>query len=197
MFVKYLLIICGLFIFMIVSSAEAVGIGAKPARLDFSGAVDESVKRQLLISNDGSQAALFVLSADDLVAWFVFSPEEFQLWPGETQTVSVKVMPQADGVHATFISALARPLDRQAFKAAAGLKIPVTITAAAGRPPFNRLFFYSLAGLIIIFLGLIFRQRRQRKSFSRIKEKVKSFNLLPLYRKPWYIRFIRKIISKL
>ncbi len=176
-----------------VTSVSATGIGVTPAKFDLVGQVGKEIRAELIVTNNGYEPALYVLAADGLADWFLFSPPQFQLLPNQSQPVSVFINPTKSGIQAVFISVLGRTLDQQSFSAAAGLKVPINLQIEGSAKSTPWLWYFYLVSIIFLIFGLIFWQIiiYQRKIFWR--KNFRQIDWLWHFKKPWYIKYINKL----
>lgn len=148
------IVILGLVVLLLATpSVAAVGIGVSPAKMEFDVCAGEPVTKTLYVINTGEVGASYEVYADE--SYLTIKPEEFQLYPGEVQTVSVVVnMPENANIerHTTTISVVTSnpPSD---LTMGAGVKIPISIAVKTSAPQKTQLIIGS-AILIAITLAI-------------------------------------------
>lgn len=163
---KFLLILflSILFCFLPISAILAVGIAVKPKEINLKVTLNKKTETEILIINVAKEPALYQVYPDALTEMIAVAPTDFKLEPNGNQIVTITIKAKKLGLFATNISAVARPLGAGGLPAAAGLKIPITITAS-GIP-----FWWLILGVIGgICLLVIFRVKLIKKGKPEIK----------------------------
>jgi hypothetical protein len=124
---KYLYIICSIFLLPVVTSAA--GIEVSPAKLNLDA---KTAKAELIVANPTADVQIFHIYADDFEERIKLSPQSFTLESGARKVVVVTIIEPSEnlkqtGVFATNISIIGKPLAEGTFSVATGVKIPITI----------------------------------------------------------------------
>lgn len=169
----------------------AAGLGIFPA--EYLAQVTEGDLETFTIEvfNTAREPGMFHVYADEQIAWFVISPEQFRLDPDSSERVKVIVQPDAPGKHIVNLSVVGRSLERQSFNAASGLKFPVTLTVAAGNA--NELawlhIIFGTAALATVVVGTALGIERKRR--SRLEKITDTLDLLLHHKQKWYHKILR------
>lgn len=120
-FLFFLLILC------LPLPSLAVGLAVEPAKLELS--YPQNKQEQLKITNISSEPIFVRIQADDLRDNIKVEPSEFNLLPEEIMFIDLTVnfSQQASAVQKTNLSVISQALHQNSFKAASGIKIPLTI----------------------------------------------------------------------
>lgn len=147
--------------------SQAVGVSVNPSSLQIIAPQFQDNK--LTITNISPEPILVSIGPDDFGDYFKISPTETELLPQENVVVSIsgdfsKIEP---GIKNTYLSVVAKALDKKSFNAASGIKIPVTINIAKSYWQWSKemVFVVVFVGLLVLALGLeiIFWILRSRK----------------------------------
>ena len=141
-------------------SAQAVGIGVKPQKLDLSVKVGKVTKTEILIMNVASQPAMYQIYPDSLSEEITVSPSDFKLNPNANQIVEIEIKIKRPGLFATNISAVARPLGSGGLVTGSGVKIPITINANGLPVLWIVLMVLLVVCLILIFIVILLYKKK-------------------------------------
>ncbi len=116
-----------LFVLLILSAdASAIGLGVNPAKLEFEGDSGQLLTKTLYVINSDDDKIGYSVYADDNLPYLTLTPTEFQLNPGELQTVNVSVYSLETIEYMTRISVVSEASSSR-LGIAAGVKIPVNV----------------------------------------------------------------------
>lgn len=181
-----------LLIFFLASAAQAVGVEVKPSNINII--YPDEKETSLSINNISQEPILVSVVTDHFGDSISVQPDEFQLLPDEIikLKLSLDFENSPEGVKSTYISIVSKPLDRQSFNAATGIKIPMTININKSRwqwsgPSVFVASFLSLLLIIFIIQGILFLLGLRHHSTKWY------INLLKHHKKPWYRRIWSKI----
>lgn len=169
----------------------AVGVEVNPAQINILYPDDKETN--LAIKNISKEPIFVTVSADHFTKNIEIYPNEFQLLPDENIKLKVNNIfdEEKEGVKNTYISVVSKPLERQSFNAASGIKIPITINISqekwrwSGYSVFVVSFFFMFL-LVVIIHGIM-------SVFDIRKVKPKwHVNLLIHHKKPWHKRIFRR-----
>ncbi|MFA5659727.1 MAG: hypothetical protein WC900_10655 [Oscillospiraceae bacterium] len=142
------------------SSAQAVGIGVKPKKIDLNVVLGKEIKTEILIINVSDEPAMYQVYPDSLKQEIKVSPSDFTLDPSASQLVEIKVKMKSPGLFATNISAVARPLGSGGLVAASGVKIPFT-ASVSGWPVSWFIIGFIFVCFAIVFMLLLIKRRKK------------------------------------
>lgn len=165
----------------------AVGLEVKPSNINILYPDNKEI--DLSITNISKEPIFVTAQADHFGDNIEVYPSELQLLP--EQVSKLKIVSNFDGhkegVKNTYISIVSKPLERQSFNAASGIKIPMTINISQSKwrwsgPAVFVISFLFLFLLAVIIQGIV--------SLFNIRYKKTKFhiNLLKQHKKPWYKR---------
>ena len=172
---KIILIFAGIFLAANIS-ASALKITPSSVHFDvFSGKTEQ---KAITIEHPGKDVALFEIYPDDFSDWISVNPSSFTLNPGEKKEVTVSINSGNEGVYATTLSIVSKPLSSRKLQASAGAKVPLEIRINASfESPFlanvnqglkiifsknNFAFLLIIIGIIMAFL--YFSARKNSKN---------------------------------
>lgn len=167
--------VLALFACILPYQVRAVGVGVNPLSVQISTGSSGQGSALLSLTNPSNEPGIFTVSPDQLVSWFTITPAEVRLEAGETKSVEITVHATKPGQYALQLSAVGYPLDRRAFAAASGLKVPLYLTVA---PLKQTSWGWRIIGVGIsaAFLGgslfWYFYYWRRRSFWQRLKHRV-------------------------
>src|SRR3990167_11055345 len=107
--------------------ASAVGVGVTPSELDVTVSINQTVERELEVTNTSDEPGRYTVSADEYTAYFAIYPPEFDVVPNETQRVRVQIAGRKGGRFGTNLTVVGMPIDQRVFNAGSGVKVPVRV----------------------------------------------------------------------
>jgi len=137
------------------STVLAVGIGAKPKKLDLEIKTGALSNAEILITNVSDQPGVYQVKPDSLEKNIKLTPADFQLNPGQSQLVNLEINFNRPGKFATNLSIVATPLQAGGLVAGTGVKIPVDISVS-GVP-----IWWVIIGIAILILLFILARKKQ------------------------------------
>ena len=155
--------------FLAAAKVLAVGILVNPSELSVDAKVGEEATVQLRVKNPSDKAAFFQATPDSLGDMVRAFPSTFTLESAEERDVVVRVLPSRAGVLATMLSVTATPLSGD-FHVGSGVKIPLTVHAAANGKPIAAILFsssylpWTLLIIVCVAFGSLEVRRRSRTS---------------------------------
>lgn len=155
-----LIIIVAIFCLLLGSSAQAVGIGVKPKKLDLNVTVGKEVETEILVINVSPEPAMYQIYSDSLTEIIDISPADFQLDAQANQLVKIKIRAKTSGLFATNISAVARSLGGSGLTAGSGIKIPITIDSSGISIWWIILGLLFVVCLIMIFIVILLYKKK-------------------------------------
>lgn len=174
---KIILILAGVFL---ASNISASALKITPSSVYLESTLEKTGQKVIIIENPGKNVALFEVFPDDFSDWISVFPASFTLNPGEKKEVSISVNPEKEGIYATSLSVVSKPLSEKGFQANAGVKIPLEIRVSEKKlgfwpasilDGFKKIFesprelVYILGiALVLIFAGII--KKIWRKIFT-------------------------------
>ena len=159
------------------ANANASALKITPSSVYLDAVFGRTEQKILTIENPGSDVALFEIYSDDFSNWISVNPTSFILNPGEKKEALISVNFRKEGIYATALSVVSKPLSERGFKTNAGVKIPLEIRVSENKPElwlasilenFERLFknhqnlIYIFSGIFILALSgyLILRNKK-------------------------------------
>lgn len=150
-------------------SANASGIKVNPPKLEITAKLNESLTREITVTNPTSDVQIFKVYPDDFADIIKASPSSFTLEAGANKAVTVTVGAEnAQNSSETFntnLSIVAKPLAETGFQTNAGVKIPLSITVydnnSPSRIPQQAYYALILAALFAIAAFAHFRRRKK------------------------------------
>lgn len=131
-FIKKIIILS--LLFAVVLSANASGVKVNPSKLEIAVKINESVSREITVTNPTSDVQIFKVYPDDFSDIIKVDPSSFTLEAGTEKTVTITVEIKGDtnnsGTLNTDISVVAKPLAETGFQTNAGVKIPLSIAVS-------------------------------------------------------------------
>jgi len=115
--------------------SQAAGIQVSPSRMDFAVEVNKTESKELVVLNPTADVQIFEVYPDEFSEIIKANPASFVLEAGARKTVTVTVKPFTKGntsrILSTNLSVVGKPFAEARLQANTGVKIPITITAAA------------------------------------------------------------------
>lgn len=179
-YIKRLFVFFTLAVLIFPQYVQAVGVGVNPSSLDIEFLdTQTSKKAELVVFNISDEPSYFEIYMDDLEDWVLIEPFQFFLEPHQSQRVSLFITPKESGRIATNISVVARPINKQGFRADSGLKVPLRLNVLqiSGALKVSRWMFYVgwgvlLSGLILLVFGFYYWYRQSMSLKKRIFKKL-------------------------
>ncbi len=186
-YLKYLFLLILLFPI----TAQAVGVEIKPSSLNIL--YPDNKTSNISIRNISQEPIFVTAQADHFGANIKIKPAEFQLLPDELikLEISNNFAKEKEGVKNTYISIVSKPLDRQSFNAASGIKIPMTINISESRWKWSGSAVFVISFLFLLLLVVIIKGIMSLFEIPIHKPKW-HINLLEHHKKPWYRRIFRR-----
>lgn len=156
-------------IFLLPLHVWALGLAVEPAKIELD--YPQNKQEQLKITNISSEPIFVRVQADDLVSNIQIEPSEFNLLPEEIMILELTAnfSDQVSAVQKTNLSVISQALHQNSFKAASGIKIPLTINTAKISSFWKWLilsFGFLVFAVLVYLLWLIFLwffNRKQHK----------------------------------
>ena len=180
-FKKYLPII----LFFIPLLSSAVGISIEPSKINLNYPSQKNIS--LKLKNISNEVISISIYADEFKNNIKIYPTDFEISPNEISNVNLKFnFKETNKILNTNISVIARSLDKKAFNASTGIKIPLSVNFNK----FNYGVYFLPIILFIILLGIIFilysklHNKKFANKFKRLSKKIKNAenNLLDKFR---------------
>ncbi len=161
---KIILILASVFL---ATNVNASALKITPSSVYIESTLSKTAQKVIIIENPASDVAIFEVYPDNFSDQIRVFPASFTLNPGEKMEVSVSVKSEKEGIWATYISVVSRPLSEKGLKTKAGAKVPLEIRvsgqthgfwAASVLDSFKKIFS-SAQGLVYVFgivIALIF-----------------------------------------
>ena len=170
---RYIIILISAGVFL-AATANASALKVAPSSLDFDYASGKTEQKILTAENPGKDAALFEVYPDDFSEQININPSSFVLNPGEKKGVVVLSSFEKQGVYATAISVVSKPLSDRTFKTNAGVKIPVEVRVGQKKSSVwpasvldgfkeffgNQAVLIFTASIVIILILLIIKKKK-------------------------------------
>jgi len=168
---KIILVFIGLF-FAITANASALKVW--PSMVQIDSALGKAEERAVTIENPGKDVAVFEVYPDDFSDWISVNSVSFVLNPGENREVLVRVNFEEEGIYATTLSVVSKPLSGKEFKTNAGVKIPLEIRVGQKKSSVwlasvldnfkkifeNQAYLIFATGIVIILILLIIKKKQ-------------------------------------
>lgn len=163
------------YFFFSFDTALAIGIGVEPSFLDLELKVGQSKKTKILVYNISREAGIFQVFPDELQEWIKIEPDNFRLEAGEKKEAKITILPKKGGRKTTYLSVLAKPLDRKSFNVSSGIKIPLELNVIGGEPiSLASIFRYIsqdwiwVSGVLtVVLLGFFLLKHFKRQRFKK------------------------------
>ncbi len=159
------LIVIGLLIIR-ANFAYAAGIEVSPAKLDIDA---KKTSVELIVANPTADVQIFQVYADDFEDQIKLSPQSFTLESGARKVVVVTIAAsfanlKQDGVFATNISIIGKPLAEGTFSVATGVKVPITVNLMpqAKTTDHNKALWFG-AFVVLLIAAVIYSNRTIKK----------------------------------
>jgi hypothetical protein len=121
---KIILIFAGIFL---TANVSASALKITPSSVHLEGVSGKTEQKIITIENPGSDVALFEVYIDDFSDWISVNPTSFTLNPGEKREVLISANSRNQGIYATALSVVSKPLSSRKLQANAGAKVPLEI----------------------------------------------------------------------
>ena len=144
------------------NQAAAVGVSVKPQRIVLELKAGQMATSQVLVTNVGSEPAVYQVYPDKFSDQISVSPTDFKLESQASQLVTLIVKTKAAFDLITNLSVVARPLAAGGGTAGSGVKVPVNVTVS-GLSLFISLALLGLA-VVISLLAIFMVNLKSRKS---------------------------------
>lgn len=155
--------------FISFQTAQAIGVGVTPARIELTADKQESITSSLTVFNTSDTTAIITLEADEFRDRITLEPHLVELAPQKHREVKVVVKPKKSTVLSTHLSVRAEAKDANQYEPSSGIKVPLVVHA---NPEARKQAIFTLFGIFMIGLLLgtlcyhIFVSRNLRKKFS-------------------------------
>lgn len=177
--------------FLIPQATLAVGVEVKPSNLEIL--LPDQKVTELSVANISQEPILVTAQADHFRDNINIYPSEFKLLPEEIIKLNLisDFTGHQEGVKNTYVSIVSKPLDRQSFNAASGIKIPTTITISQTRWEWSGSAVFVISFLFLLLFAVIVQGIISLFEI-RYKKPKWHVNLALHHKKPWYRRIFRK-----
>ena len=173
---KIILISAGI---VLASNASASALKVTPSSLHFEAVSKKTEQKTITIENPGSDVALFEIYPDDFSDQISVNFTSFTLNPKEKKELSIYANFKDEGIYATFLSVVSKPLSQRKFETNAGVKIPLEIKVLKNKSNFwlasisenfgrlfknqqNLIYIFGII-LILILAGFLFVKKKKEK----------------------------------
>jgi hypothetical protein len=164
--------------------AFAAGVGASPSELHFDDRQQDLPQTLSVVNTGGDESTFKVYAEGEYETWFDFSPSQFSLAPGDTETVAISMSPppSASGEHTATICVVSFE-PSTALRVGVGVKVPAHIYAtrvvspaetpsapptATTQTPGIQMWLVLAIVLPIVLLGIALVWRRRRGTIGAL-----------------------------
>ena len=109
------------------SSANASALKIAPSSVYIESVFSKTAQKVIIVENPAMDVAIFEVYPDNFSDQISIFPASFTLNPGEKMEVLVSVKSEKEGIYATYISVVSKPLSERGFQTKAGAKVPLEI----------------------------------------------------------------------
>lgn len=155
------------------ASVFAIGLSVTPSHLDLASRTGEKTTATLTVENASDDVAFFEAYPDEFAESIEVSPRSFTLEAHESRELVVIIDDTKRGRIQTNLSIVARPISDSVYRAAGGIKVPISYAATDDRSALTALAINSMAHLpvpgaltlLVLMVGLLyFTQKKTWKS---------------------------------
>ncbi len=159
--IKIILIFAGIFL---AGNANATALKITPSSINFDIVLGKTGQKVITIENPGKDVALFEVYPDDFSDLISVNPSSFTLNPEEKKEVAVFANFKNEGIFASAISIVSKPLSNRNLQTSAGVKVPLEIKViASSKNPFlasisqgfKMIFLNNNFIFLLIFFGML------------------------------------------
>lgn len=150
------------------SFVDAISLKVSPAEINITAVKGEPSQTILTVENPANNVAIYEVYADDFSDWITISPASFILESKAKKEVIIQFESNEQGVFATDISVVAKPMTDSKITTNSGIKIPLqanvsvvqTVKLFTARMPFlpTGYILIFVFGLFLI-LAFVFRKK--------------------------------------
>ena len=158
---KIILISAGIFL---AAGVNASALKITPSSIHFDAVLGKEEQKNITVENPGKDVALFEVYPDDFSDFISVNPSSFTLNPGEKKEVAVFVNFKNEGIYATSLSIVSKPLSNHNLQTSAGVKVPLEIKViissespflASINQSFKMIFSKNNFAFLLIFIGIL------------------------------------------
>ncbi|KKP90467.1 MAG: hypothetical protein UR94_C0027G0003 [Parcubacteria group bacterium GW2011_GWA2_36_10] len=157
-----------IFFFLFIPHAQAVGLTLSPAKIEV---VYPRIKSaELIITNISSEPILVKISPDNWIKEIIIHDAEFALMPEAKTKVKIdfNFSVHKSQIYQTNLSVVANALSAASFKAASGIKVPLSVSVTPTKTKLVLFIFFPILLLFLVIISIFYYYQRKKSLLHRL-----------------------------